>query len=140
MALKDTLRLSDSPLRERLAGTIGVIDGLHRVPAIAPLPVLLTRKRSEQGAYRYRTRPIGPVAIEISRIGTHPQLTLIHEVGHLLDQTALNPLKLEFGSSYHSAFNPLLLAWERSRNVKELTRLAGVAKKRMTAGARRYLA
>jgi len=100
MMLRDILQIAPSPLSRELQHAVEVVDHLHRCPDTPPFPVVLTRTRREGGAYFSQMRTHRVVRITISKFTPHPALTLIHEVGHLLDNMALNPLKEGFGSEF----------------------------------------
>jgi hypothetical protein len=108
MHLSDILQLPKSAHIEPFENAIKAIDSLHRFPHIEPFPLSLTRKRREQGAYEFHELPNRPVTITISRLATHPQFTLAHEVGHLMDHLVLNRLKGGFARDYDDHFLPLL--------------------------------
>ncbi len=123
MRLRDILFLPGHPATPGLRSAIDVVDALHAFPSLPRFPVVWTRHRREQGAYYGQDRPHHPIKITISSHAAHPALTLLHEVGHLLDHIALNPLKRGFGSDYDALFAPLLRAWSESMNVRALDTL-----------------
>jgi hypothetical protein len=78
---------------ERVRRVLGVIDTVHRV---APLPRIPIVERimplGIEGAYQYDRRRGRPRSIDINREAPHPDLTLVHEIGHLPDHQILgNP-------------------------------------------------
>jgi len=123
MFLKNILELPVSRLSPILRNTISIVDSVHRFSAVPSFPVVITRRRGENGAYIYRTRPSRPEAIEISAHGDHIQLTLLHELGHLLDHMTLNPIKRGFASQFDSTFDPLIRWWAEDRLVNDLSEM-----------------
>jgi hypothetical protein len=120
--ISEILHVPDSLLKSAFEKIFAVIDNMHRFPTMATFPIKVTKRRSEEGAYRYRIRPAKPMLIEISFFAEHPELTLTHEIGHLLDHMALNPIKRGFGSDHDPFFEPLLHSWAGSKNVQALRR------------------
>jgi hypothetical protein len=123
MLLRDILQLLDSPFTESLSQTIAVIDQVHRFKPMAPFPIVITRKRVELDAYCYLAAPSRPEAIEISIHGSHPQLTLVHEIGHFLDHRTLNPIKRGFASEHDVLFDPLVDCWAANSLVCDLRKM-----------------
>jgi hypothetical protein len=91
-----------SPLAPPLSAALEAADGLHVVRAVArDVPVRVTRTTSEAGAYRYSGRD--PVDVRISRLGSHPGVTFLHDLAHLIDHQALGLLEGQ-DSAAHPAF------------------------------------
>ncbi len=90
---------------------------------MAPVPVFASRSRSEQGSYHFASRPTRPVKIVISRFARHPSWTLLHELGHLLDNVVLNSSNFDFGTPGGARFRPLLAAWKIDARVRTLHQL-----------------
>ena len=120
MTLRQILRIETSPFSRELWHAVDVADGLHRCPNMPPIPVVLNSSRTEEGAYHSLSRPSRPVKIEISRFAAYPALTLLHEIGHLLDHMALNPIKRGFGSEHDPLFEPLWKLWDKSGLMRTL--------------------
>jgi hypothetical protein len=139
MTLRHILQIQPSPLSRELHHAVEVIDRLHRFPEILPVPVVLNRSRRDEGSYHCLSRPCRPVRIEISQFAVRPALTLLHEVGHLLDHMALNPLKGTFGSDYDPAFERLWECWRKSRAVRHLNALATRKRPVVPQDIRRFL-
>jgi hypothetical protein len=123
MQLCDILIVDESPIARQLRHAVAVMDLVHRFPATSPFPLKLTRSRRDGGEYNYYPRPSRPRDISISTHADFPALTLVHEVGHFLDNMALNPIKRGFASEHDPLFDPLRQCWRGSRWVQTLTRL-----------------
>jgi hypothetical protein len=76
---------SFDPVRRALAA----IDAVHGDGDLPRLPVVRTRGTMEVGAYEWSDRTGAPLRLRFSGIGDHPELTVVHEIGHLLDHQAL---------------------------------------------------
>jgi hypothetical protein len=102
---------------------VDIVDQLHRFPTLLPFPLIHTKSRRENGAYNHRMRPSRPISIAVSVYADFPSLTLLHEVGHLLDHLVLNPIKQGFGSEHDPLFEPLRRYWSGSRLIRTLAAL-----------------
>jgi hypothetical protein len=123
MQLREILQIEDSPLARQLHHVVAVVDRLHRFPNLPHIPLVLTKSRRESGAYDYRMRPSRPISIAVSVYGNSPSVTLLHEIGHLLDHLALNPIKCGFGSEHDPLFEPLRVYWSRSLLIRRMNAL-----------------
>jgi hypothetical protein len=123
MRLREILQFSDPQLVEALRNGADAIEKTHRFPDLAPIPLVQSRARSEQGGFVFQSRPNRAVRMEISKYAEFPSLTLIHEVGHVLDAVVLNPLRDGFGSDVDPAFEAFLLRISGTRAVRGIARL-----------------
>jgi hypothetical protein len=139
MALRDILVLPKHPLSDQLALAIATADVLHRVPPVEPFPVVIRHTRAEQGSYHCQQRPLRPIEIRVSSKAVYPALTLLHEIGHFLDNVALNPIRAGFGSDYDDRFAKLLVTWTKSDLVQQLGKLLDRHGHRETNVARRNM-
>jgi hypothetical protein len=73
------------PVRRALAA----IDAVHRDGNLPLLPISRTRAVTEVGVYEWSDRTGEPLRLRLSGLGEHPELTVIHEIGHFLDHQAL---------------------------------------------------
>ncbi len=73
------------PVREAVA----IVDAVHGDGALPRLAVQLTSSTVEAAAYLWDARTGQPLALNVSRRAPHPHLSMLHEVGHFLDQQAL---------------------------------------------------
>lgn len=73
------------PVRRALAA----IDAVHGDGNLPQLPVVRTRAASEAGSYDWSDRTGEPLRLHFSGLGEHPELTVVHEIGHFLDHRAL---------------------------------------------------
>jgi len=121
--LGDVLQIEGNLLASGLRRAVALCDRVHRIPAVASFPVIITRSRREEGHYLMTARPRVPVHIAVSRHARHPELTLLHEVGHFLDQMAFNPIGGGFGSECEPRFDVLKDAWLASRVVQRMESL-----------------
>jgi hypothetical protein len=123
MQLCEILKIDESPYARQFRHVMSVVDQLHAFPRLPTIPVLLTKNRREGGAYISRMRPPIPLSINISVNTDSPALTLLHEVGHLLDHLALNPIKQGFGSEHDPLFDPLRNFWAANKSIRCLTKI-----------------
>jgi hypothetical protein len=72
---------SFAPVRRALAA----IDSVHGDGDLPQLPVVRTRAATEAGAYQWNDRTGEALRLRFSGLGGHPELTIVHEVGHFLD-------------------------------------------------------
>jgi hypothetical protein len=82
---------------------------------------------------------VDPCESKFPNFAIRPALTLLHEVGHLLDHMALNPLKGTFGSDYDPAFERLWECWRKSCAVRHLNTLATRKRPIVPQEIRRFL-
>ena len=123
MSLAEILLVDDPNIRKATEATIAAADRIHRFPKISPIPLVSSRSRTEEGAYHFASRPLRPLKIVISRYARHPSWTLLHEIGHLLDNTVLNSPGLVFGSDGGRCFENLLGIWRADPHLRSLHRL-----------------
>lgn len=99
--------------------TLKVIDVVHDDGGLTVIPLRETKATVNIGGYSWRGKTGEPIAIDVSRAPVHPELTLLHEVGHFLDHRALGTAG-EFASETH----PMLEVWRKivsaSPTVKRL--------------------
>jgi len=138
--LRDILKFGESPLFNELTHTVDVLDRVHRWPRVSSCPVVIGGSRKEDGCYNALSHPPRPGKLEISRFSLYPSITLVHEVGHLLDHMVLNPIKRGFGSEHDPMFDQLHLAWEASRVVRKLTAHHTRKRPAVAPPVRRFLA
>jgi hypothetical protein len=62
-----------------------VIDSVHGDGVLPPLPVIRTRGRVQVGAYEWNEYTGEVLRLSFSSAGTHPELSVVHEIGHFLD-------------------------------------------------------
>ncbi|MCL2639723.1 MAG: hypothetical protein FWD53_02655 [Phycisphaerales bacterium] len=122
--LRNILKFGESPLFDELTHTVDVLDRVHRWPQIPACPVVVSGSCKEDGCYNSLSHPSRPKKLEISRFAVYPSITLIHEIGHMLDHMALNPIKRGFGSDHDPLFDPLHSVWETSRSIRKLIALS----------------
>lgn len=98
-AVGDTITLDGlggprSRLRKAADAALAAIDKIHKMPAgTIQIPATTTRSQKYAGAlHLQRNRATGglePTKIELSHAGTHPALTMAHEMGHFLSATGI---------------------------------------------------
>jgi len=114
-------RLSKSSFRARIRSVATAIDRTHRVPELPMIPVRSTKTETRDGGYRKEMGTGKPVEIEISRRGSTPELTFVHEIGHFLDEQAI-PGSVRGVRSWY--LDPNLKSWRdvvlESRPIKIL--------------------
>lgn len=94
------------PLSDRLRRVLKGVDAVHLPKSLKPVQVTLTR--TVQGANFFAYADTGPYAIELNPAGTHPELSLLHEVAHFLEWQAIP--KVIFGPRNFGA-DPLFGRW-----------------------------
>jgi len=137
--LRDILKFDESSFSDELKHTVGVLDQVHRWPQIPSCPVVVSGSRKDGGCYHSLSHPSRPEKLEISCFTVYPSLTLVHEVGHMLDHMALNPIKRGFGSEHDPMFDPLYLVLETSRSVRKLIALNARKRPVVAPMIRKYL-
>jgi hypothetical protein len=123
MQLCEILNIDESSYARQFRHVVSVVDQLHTFPKLPTIPVLLTKSRREGGGCMYRVRPPIPLSISISVHAESPALTLLHELGHLLDHLALNPIKQGFGSEHDPFFDRLRDFWMMNNRIRRLTKI-----------------
>lgn len=97
---------------------LDIIDQVHGDGQLPKIPVKPSSSRSTLGSFEYY--PGGaPVGINLSTRGDHPEMTLVHEVGHFLDHQGFTP-------GHHESEKPggemevFRKAYEQSAAIKQL--------------------
>lgn len=90
-----------APIRDAM----NAIDSVHGDGTLEQIPVKITSSTTQAGGFRNfepyqirsaktggigETRAGQPIGVEISRAGTHPELTMAHETGHYLDFSGID--------------------------------------------------
>lgn len=93
-----------SPLYPELARALAAADRLHLMHSdLDPVPVRPTATTSQTGCYRLRKGD--PVDLRVSRRHGRVALSVLHELGHLVDhQLGYDPGSGTFASASHEAF------------------------------------
>lgn len=65
------------------------IDSVHGDGVLPSLPVIRTRGRVQVGAYEWNARTGESLRLSSSVTNDHPELSVVHEIGHFLDHQAL---------------------------------------------------
>lgn len=102
------------PLEPRLREALAAIDAVHRVTDLPTIPVTYGARRF--GGYTPLTDD-GIRCIVVSPIGPHPRLTLLHEMGHYLDDRMGN-FTVYSSTQPDSILSDVLRVIERSHAVK----------------------
>jgi hypothetical protein len=87
--------LSNAPFREALQATLAAVDAIHGDGTLPTVPVAKIRGSATAGRFR------PPAHVGIAMATREPRLTLLHELGHLLDWS---------GFAFRSELNDLELA------------------------------
>ena len=82
------------------------IDSVHGDGVLPLLPVIRTRGRVQVGAYEWNEHTGESLRLSFSSTGTHPELSVVHEIGHFLDHRGLGR-RGELGSAIGAALNLL---------------------------------
>lgn len=103
-----------SPLYLQLARTLAAADALHGLRTdLGTVPVRLTATTRQSGCYRMREGD--PIDLRISRRHERLALSLLHELGHLVDHQ-LAPEPRRFASAGQPAFKAWRAAARRIRS------------------------
>ncbi len=117
--MSTALDMSDATRTMKAA--LAALNNVHGDGSLPTIPVKMSRLTDLAGGYEYTGAGV-PVAIGISRHGDHPELTMLHEIGHFLDHQAL-----DIRGTFASVSSPLLLEWrsviDASQAVQALQRL-----------------
>ncbi|MFN8633528.1 MAG: hypothetical protein U0893_06700 [Chloroflexota bacterium] len=77
------------PSFDAVRRALAAIDAVHGDGDLPTIPVVRTRATTEAGAYEWDERTGEPLRLRLSGLGNHPELTVVHEIGHFLDHQAL---------------------------------------------------
>jgi hypothetical protein len=83
---------ASNPNAPALRATLSVIDCVHDDGGLTPINVVATSGVREVGGFDWSRQTGRALRIKISSRGPHPELTLLHEVGHWLDRELLKAL------------------------------------------------
>lgn len=95
---------------------IPIIDKLHSVEFLPPIPVINSKSGKFQGQYGFYINSGNAIDIKVSTASRHPPLTLAHEIGHFIDHQSIN----EKGK-YASATSPLFEKWRQAIDASAAT-------------------
>ncbi len=125
--VSDALRFTRTV--QQLQDVMAAVDAVHGDGQLPEIPVRPSTSRRVHGQFRY-VQPNKPLDILITMPGEHPEITLVHEVGHFLDHAALpkgqNPPALGASASRDGDMAEVK-AWRQacrdSAAIQELKRL-----------------
>jgi hypothetical protein len=89
---------------------LAAVDRVHGDGELPPVPIVSVGGRVYLGGYQ-STRGGLALHISLSIRGTHPELTLLHEIGHFLDQQALSGAP---AVAFASAWLPEMEEWRQA--------------------------
>lgn len=122
LTLTKAVLLPRHPLSDRLRRVLKAVDAVHSPRNLKPVQVTLLR--TTQGAHFFAYADTGPYEIEMNSAGTHPELSLLHEVAHFLEWQAIPKGVLgprNFGDD--SLFSRWLFVVSRTLTVQRLSAL-----------------
>ena len=99
------------------------IDSVHGDGMLPSLPVIRTRGRIQVGAYEWNSRTGEALRLSFSVTSDHPELSVVHEIGHFLDHQAFGRPGI-FASDAADVF-PVMHAIEQSAASDALRSLRG---------------
>jgi hypothetical protein len=85
---------------------VSAVDAVHWDGPLPATPVVLRPLRTVYGRLRIDPSTHSPIDIRISTLAPEPELTLLHELGHLLDWSGIGT-----PGSFASDADPLLAGW-----------------------------
>lgn len=91
---------------DELREVIAAIDRVHGDGELPPVPVRLAPGLPELGQFRFDLATGEPIGLVVRAHQAYRQLTLLHEIGHLIDWFIFGA-KTTFGSARH----PMLESW-----------------------------
>ena len=100
------VRVPKHPLKPRLQRVLEVVDGVHSPRNLKPVAVVMNP--FVRGAVFDAYTGTGPYTIELNPNGNHPELSLLHEVGHFLEWQAIP--KVATGQRDFTDY-PLFTSW-----------------------------
>lgn len=107
------------PLKPQLQRVLEVIDEIHLPKSLKPVSVVMNP--FVQGAVFVAYTATGPYTIELNPNGSHPELSLLHEVGHYLEWQAIPKAAVgQRDFTAYSFFTSWLTAVRASQNVNRL--------------------
>ncbi len=87
LTVAKAVRLPHHPLSDQLRKVLKAVDALHSPKNLKPLTVIMNRM--VPGAVFDAYTGSGPYSIYLNPAGTHPELSLLHEVRHYLEWQAI---------------------------------------------------
>ncbi len=94
------------PLKRRLQKVLDAIDLIHALKNLKPSRVFFDRRIA--GGEFVAHGPLGPYSIYINPAANHPELSLLHEIGHLLGWQSI-PKSLPGNRNFNE--DPLFYDW-----------------------------
>jgi hypothetical protein len=96
-------------LKKSIDYGIQMIDKVHGDGDLALLPIRQSSSRSTAGGFGENKYNHEPVDIHVSKNSNHPELTVIHEIGHYLDHSGIGIRK-----QMSSATDPIMSEWREA--------------------------
>ncbi len=126
VSVSDALKLPTAkPLREAIRGGLDAVDRVHGDGKLAEIPLKLSKSERENGSFTYGQATGRAMGMAISTRGDHPELTLVHEIGHMLERTAITGAYAgDRDFSTAPEFSEWFKAIKESRAVKGLKAIA----------------
>ena len=107
--VSQALRIPESAVRRpSYEATLAIVDSVHDDGALPTIPLRETRATVNVGEYAWRGKTRGSEELTISRLGPHPELTLVHEMAHFIDHQAL-----DWRGVFASERSDLLEVWRK---------------------------
>jgi hypothetical protein len=106
------------PLYDGSRETVAAIDRIHGVGGLPRIPVRFAYGTRELGRFLFDSQTGEPISILVRSNQVHRELSLVHEIGHVLDLAALGA-----GIQFGSRCNPILEDWGRAVTASSAFRL-----------------
>jgi hypothetical protein len=110
-----------SPFSEVAKHALAQVDSLHISRKIVPLAIRpMSAARVRNGLNGLYLGDSESAVIELNTRATEPHITLLHEVGHFLDNFILHSIRKTWASHYDQDLEPLIEACLDSRPIRAI--------------------
>lgn len=105
--------------KEQIKKATDLIDEVHGDGILPEIPVVSNGEKKRNGFYSSSAGKA--VKVAVSRYGSHPELTALHEIGHFMDHQGI--IQGKFASEVSKEFNDWRDAVANSAAIKQLSKL-----------------
>lgn len=122
--LRDAFNVSSGKLKAATEEGLAAIHRVHGDGDHLRIPVLWTNKRLDHGEFNYLRGGLA-TDLRVSRAALHPRLTIVHEVGHFIDNQAVGLLGVNSSVNDGSPLRSVMDAIRSTRSHAQLESLVG---------------